>query len=389
MSEGRKEFRLKKVEANSAGFAQFERAEPDAIDEFLEGAKEVTNYIAEQASERTVGLRDAIKAKALTVEQKKALSNAIAAALAVASPQGGENFVAAAIDTEAVTETANVFEAYVPVTDEARETQEEVSESRFMNEVEEKIRWWQTNMAEHFKGSLELAGTPTVGNENLTREQYIQTKLQFNEHNVWGNIPEATQTELRRLIPALAIQESGYHNGLVSKNGAVGILQQIPDAISHLSEYSVSEVQQSLAKQVEVAGNYFVNARYVMFDSERFGVGETAERELLRRHSQDEFEQEFLPLALLNGYNVGPAGMAREIRDYFKVPEHLDNDLTGAELFYDIIEWARETKAERGTNFGDDARNYVPKIYAAAEIMQDPLQRRALTRGVQIARNTN
>ena len=244
----------------------------------------------------------------------------------------------------------------------SKETEPRFAKSeQFQKELTERVGWWSSNKRDHFMSSLKLANQPVVGADTMSREDYIRSQVVFEEHPTWGSLPEATQAEIRRLLPALAVQESGYHNGLVSKDGAVGILQQIPDAIAHLSNYSVEEVQQSLKKQVEIAGKYFINARYVMFDSDKYGIGESAKAELLRRHSQEEFEKEFLPLVLVNGYNVGPAGMAREIKEYFEIPEHQESKLTGAELYYDIINWSRETKEARGSSFGDDARKLRSK----------------------------
>lgn len=374
-----KNFKLRQTEIGPGGYAAYERVEPNAVDEFIEGAKKVTRYIAQEGSDRTEGVREAIKATALTDDQRIALGNALAAALAVATPNAAET----AFDTtttETVSKSSQNGRGYVerislPTVDSflSKEAHVHYEDSgRFQNELRERIDWWNTNMQEYFVSSLELADKPVVGADSMSREEYIRSQVVFEEHPTWGSLPEATQDEIRRLLPALAVQESGYHNGLVSKNGAVGILQQIPDAITHLSDYSVQEVQRSLKKQVEIAGRYFINARYVMFDSERFGIGESAKSELLSRHSQESFERDFLPLVLVNGYNVGPAGMAREIREYFEVPEHKENDLTGAELYYDIINWSRETKEVRGSSFGDDARNYVVKIAAAAEILENP-----------------
>lgn len=286
-----------------------------------------------------------------------------------AEPQSATPFSGTASEIEALAKAAADLGLELRVEFSTEAVEPDVEASNFNTELQKRMEWWLTDMKTHFASALELSGKPVVGAENLTREEYIRTKTEFNEHSVWGDLPQETQSELRRLLPALAIQESGYHNGLVSKDDAVGLLQQIPDAIDHLSGYTVTEVQQSLTKQVEVAGNYFINARYVMFDSVKYGMGDVARDEIMRRHSSEELNRELLPLLLINGYNVGPAGMAGVVKQYFAVPEHRENELTGKELFFDIIEWAYACKEGAAADFGQDARNYVPKIYAAAALL--------------------
>ncbi len=377
MSE--KFFRLKKAGENESGYASYERVDgEDWVGDFLSSMKNTVQHIAVQAEESVSGIADAIENRSLTFEQRKALSdvllNIAPLAMAVMLPQQSSEDPPVSPTEELVSVDVSVHEkSEIPVPsregiDTERGNQEDKNE--FQKEFEKRLAWWQSDMKDYFETALTLADERVVGAEQLTREEYIRTQTKFEPHKTWGELPEATQGELLRLLPALAVQESGYHNGLVSNAGAVGILQQLPGTIEQLSPYEADEVQRSLAKQTEVAGAYFINARYVMFDSERYGVGELVKKELARRHGAEEFEKEFLPRLLVNAYNVGPAGMAGVVREYFEVEEHRDSELHGEALFFDIIEWAHKQDKGAAASFGDDARNYVIKIYAAATLLE-------------------
>lgn len=372
--------RLQQTGASEAGYPTYEWSDnwsDSEIKEFLARMGAVV---------RRIGDND------LTKAEQKALGDvsvaAMAGALAVASPNAEEAPSADPIRFEL--EQSDQLSVHaetvtnIPLRESSKHTEAVDSKmvDRFGNEVLEKVQWLESDAKAHFISALIHGSQPVVGHESMTRMEYVRDAVEFPDHPVWGSIPESSQEKIRELLQALPVQESGYHNGLVSSAGAVGLSQLMPGTILHMlgaerlpkkeQEKIIQDVQQSLEKQLEVVGKLFTNMHYTIFESDTYGIGEEARRELQQRHSgvMDKFDEEFVPLLLINAYNAGPARMGGVVKQYFAVEEHKRNGLTGRELFFDIIEWAYDSKEGMAAGFGEDARNYVPKIYAAMLLMR-------------------
>jgi hypothetical protein len=369
--------KLKETSVSEGGYPVYEWSEnwsQREIQEFLKRMGTVVNKIA---------------ADDMSDEERKSVGDlsvaAMAGALAAASPNA--DVVPEEVDPIRIELTAdnNQTVAKEAVADntyhKGSEREQPLETGHFEEKIADKTHWLEKNMVSHFDLSMASAAQPVVGVENMSRMEYLGQGVHFESHSVWGDLPEAVQEELRFVLPALAVQESGYNNSLVSKDGALGILQLLPGTIIDMygaqdwtkeeQAKLVRDVQLSLVKQVEVAGKYFVSMRYTIFDSERYGIGEKAKQELARRHRGDTetYEREFMTMMLVNGYNAGPARMGGIVREYFEDETHMNNGLAGRELFLDIIEWAHKSKEGMAAKFGDDAYNYVLKIYAVRNLM--------------------
>jgi Transglycosylase SLT domain len=208
-----------------------------------------------------------------------------------------------------------------------------------------------------------FADKPTVDAPELTRAEFVQTEIVFDEAT-----HPAAQAELRRLIAGLCAQESNFHNGLVSSRNAKGIFQVLEDV--WVEDYKKDpEDFSSLRAQVEVAGEHLSRMYTRMQDK----AGELAMEQLRAVHGSDEeiLQVEVLVPLTLNAYNAGPDRIGEAVRKYFEVSENRAKHLTGRDLFLDIAEFALEREDGLLDSYGEHAREYVPRTYAKAAVLAE------------------
>lgn len=216
---------------------------------------------------------------------------------------------------------------------------------------------------QEYKGLIKyFADKPVVGAPEYTRLEYVQREMQFA-----SSLPPVVAEELRRIIPGLCSQESKFNNGLTSNAGAQGIFQFMPENWAHYG--GKPEEISSLIKQVEIAGVFFSD----LYDQVRVNIGAGGMRFLERFIGDEESLQKdvIVPL-MINSYNAGAARVAEAVRLYIESTPV--NDMPkGKDLFVAIADFARAAKvANRGrylTAYGDDAREYVLRVYAQAEVL--------------------
>lgn len=212
---------------------------------------------------------------------------------------------------------------------------------------------------------------PVVGAENFTRREYVESQIQFRtweevEGEMVGVHP-AAQDEMRRLIVGLCAQESNFNNGLVSASDARGIFQILLEVWQKDYELAVDDFK-SLKTQIEVAGKHLSRMYARMQDK----AGELAMQQLRTVHADEEMLQvEVLVPLTLNSYNAGPDRVGEAVRKYFELPANRDKRLTGRDLFLDIANFADERKDGLLAGYGEHAREYVPRIYAKANIFKN------------------
>ncbi len=233
----------------------------------------------------------------------------------------------------------------------------------------EKIR---TGQVTTYEGIVQyFSEKPVVGDENFTRREYVESQIQFRaweeiEGKMVGVHP-AAQDELRRLIVGLCAQESNFNNGLVSASDARGIFQILLEVWE--KDYELAEEDfKSLDKQIDVAGKHLSHMYARMQDK----AGELAMQQLRAVHGDEEILQtEVLVPLTLNSYNAGPDRVGEAVRKYFEIPANRDKRLTGRDLFLDIANFADERKDGLLEDYGEHAREYVPRIYAKANVFKN------------------
>ncbi len=227
-----------------------------------------------------------------------------------------------------------------------------------------------------YKGIIEYFAKKKVrGAEESNRLQFVRNEMQFD-----GPLPAVVESELRRLMPGLCSQESKFNNGLSSPAEAKGIFQFIPATWESYKKKVEEEKRidpkecekdiKSFQLQTTIAGMFFSD----LYKQVRANIGAEGMRFLERFFGDEEALQKDLIVPLMiNSYNAGAARVAEAVRLY--VENTPVNDMPkGKDLFIAIADFARAAKiANRGrylTAYGDDAREYVPRVYAQAEVLR-------------------
>lgn len=212
-----------------------------------------------------------------------------------------------------------------------------------------------------YKGIVEYyANKETIGGGGLSRIEYVQKEVEFNKEV----LPEVVATELTKVMPGLCAQESKFNNGLISRSGARGIFQIMPQYWEHhggqLAEFS------SLKRQVDIVGEYFVD----LYRQLKAKVGTEQFSELRSRFADEEsFQRDLIVPLLVNSYNAGASRVGEGVKQYCeRVP--LGRMPEGKDLFLAMADYSYRAKS--GTylaGYSTEAREYVSKVYAWAEVL--------------------
>ncbi len=196
---------------------------------------------------------------------------------------------------------------------------------------------------------------PVLGNEESSRYEYVHKAITFDDF-----VPEVVQTALRELVPGICAQESKFNNGLESPSGAVGIFQFMPWVWEKYGK-DPEEIK-SLKTQVDVAGKLFS-------DIYREFMHHCNDKVLVQARSQctnqESFLLDFVVPSIINSYNAGSSRMSDAVDAYFSNPSRNKN-LTGKDVFRDMAEYAKLSEEGRLNAYKEDAREYVPRVYAHA-----------------------
>lgn len=205
---------------------------------------------------------------------------------------------------------------------------------------------------------------PVIGAESHTRKEYVQREIQFhyNPRSERG-APPVAQEELRKLIPGLCMQESGFNNDLTSRTGARGIFQFQP--VTWAEQGGAPHEIQSLRRQVELAGKYLSG---LYWQVQHF-AGDEAMAILKRTHNEETLARDVLVPLTINSYNAGASRVGAAVREYFDRAENREKGLSGKDLFIDIANFARRAQEGKLRAYGDDAREYVTRIYGNARAL--------------------
>jgi len=222
-----------------------------------------------------------------------------------------------------------------------------------------------------------LAGKDTL-NEDLsvyrevgkpvTRLEYIQKHLKFSD-----KVPAIVQSSLKMLVPGICAQESTFHNGLVSKTGAKGIFQFMPDTWGEYVKNDEKSIS-SLIHQVEIVNELLSDMYTRLF---RHADTEALARARQAFPDQETFLRDFIVPTLINSFNAGPARLAAAIDLFFTPQRKIAGQ--GIDVFLEMVDFAEqydEVNVIAGNEPNNDkklmrkydveARQYVPRVYAHA-----------------------
>lgn len=211
-----------------------------------------------------------------------------------------------------------------------------------------------------------FASKPVVGAEEYSRMEYLTKFIVFeswNEEEMSG-VPLEAVVELRKLVVGLCAQESGFNNDLTSSAGAKGIFQFMP--VTWEENGGQPEEISSFKKQVEIAGKYLST----IYRQVQHHAGEKAMEILKKLHDKETLARDVLAPLAINSYNAGASRVGEAVEKYFSVPENIAKKLIGKDLFLDIAEFARKSEDGLLSSYGDDAREYVTRIYANAIVLE-------------------
>lgn len=201
---------------------------------------------------------------------------------------------------------------------------------------------------------------PVNGHEEYNRLEYTRTNLRFrsedDEERGRPAVPELVQEELRRVVPGLFAQESKFNAGLVSSAGAAGLAQIKPQT---WKEYKgTDEVSLRMDEQLEVVGELMSdNYHYLLHYA-----GENIEKLREQYDTEEEFNKDLIVPLLVNAYNVGGPGIGKMVNDFVEnTPQEFM--ASGKDLFMQFSDFSYESNSEDGNAYGDDAREYVQRVY--------------------------
>lgn len=204
-----------------------------------------------------------------------------------------------------------------------------------------------------------FADKPVWGIAEYSRREYVEAVVKFSD-----NVPLVVQEELRWLMPGLCAQESKFNAGLKSINGARGIFQFKKSTWG--KGYAGKEDEYiSLQRQVEIAGQFISDLYQQITDL----LGKDVLFVLQQQYvDESEFQRKLLVPLMLNSYNAGSSRVAEATRLFIETVD-LEEVPAGDDLFIAIADFAKQSSVGKYLKeYKNDSREYVPRIYAQAEI---------------------
>lgn len=204
---------------------------------------------------------------------------------------------------------------------------------------------------------------PVIGAEEYKRLEYVQKKIDFD-----NDIPEVVQNELRKIVPGLCAQESKFNAGLVSAGDAQakGIFQFKEDTWRSYNDDP--EQITSLVAQTKAAGELFADLYDWIHAESLVGRG-TIDVLRSKFDNEDDFNLNLLVPLMVNSYNSGIGTMTEVMKTYVEKTS-VEDMPEGKELFLDIANFGKQAKGSKNLNsYGSQAREYVTRVYAQAEVL--------------------
>ena len=132
----------------------------------------------------------------------------------------------------------------------------------------------------------------------------------------------------------------------------------------------------SLTAQTAAVGRYMQKTYHTMITHEADEL-DTIKRTYFN-DNEDEFLRSFMAPVLINSYNAGTKRLRRVIEWFVQHVESVENSNKdaypqgiGNDLFYTMVEAARiHHKDAELEGYGQDAREYTPRVYALAKLLE-------------------
>jgi len=226
--------------------------------------------------------------------------------------------------------------------------------------------------------------------EGYNRVGYLQNHVRFRSEReevpgVPGAekvaVPSVVQAELRRLLPGLFAQESGFREDIVnSQTHATGSGQFMPETWERYT--GTDRVSTNYTEQVAVLGPMVSDVYDRILDK----IGADELRTLRSLYAtEDEFLTNLITPAVISGFHTGPDRIAAAAKGYVQSVQKADMP-TGKDLFLAIATYGVQASEDLLGGFKKESREYVTKVYAAAEVLEEKYPP-AFTPGVQLAQN--
>lgn len=216
-------------------------------------------------------------------------------------------------------------------------------------------------------------GFPEAGGYN--RVEYLQEHIVFRSETekipgVPGAekvaVPLVVQAELRRLLPGLIAQESGFREDVVNpQTHATGSGQFMPETWERYTGTDV--VSTNYADQVAVLGPMISDVYDRILDK----IGQTA-LETFRSlfTNEDDFLKHVITPAVISGFHTGPDRIAQAAREYAQSVQ--PNDMpAGKDVFLEIATYGLQSNKGLLEGFKKESREYVSKVYAVASVLEE------------------
>lgn len=203
-------------------------------------------------------------------------------------------------------------------------------------------------------------------------------------------LPEPLQGELKRLFPAVPGVESHFDNTLISKDGAVGMHQFLPKMWRSLGHSKKDALWLSI--EVHAAGDDMLDTDHEFTEQEHVRAKAAADyfKEQFFDGDQETFDRYFMTPLIINAYNTG-GPLMRDVLEWFikTFPSRKEVDALigphpkgyGLDLFMAMsmqVHGEQRPKTDPLHAYGDDAKNYVPRVYALADLIEKQIPERTL-----------
>jgi len=288
------------------------------------------------------------------------------------------NFLTGLLATAAVSPAA--AEQMRPVSrEDAAEARRRIEE-RINSIIEELPDTWQSFIerqllfTSHYERELDSVlsfGSQITNNDpnGRTRLVYLQNALQLSESF------SATESDLlRRFLLAKAVVESGLDADRTS-GIAFGILQFTDISWNEHRPHEHAN-SRSLVDQVAATASLLEQMRREL----TINIGEILDdvKRDFFNNDADLFHEHFFVPVLLNSFNAGARSLRLIIEEFHRlilssdkinviISSGIDIDLSKKDLFGLMTYFAKELKW--GVDYGEQAYNYVPRIYAARLVL--------------------
>lgn len=228
----------------------------------------------------------------------------------------------------------------------------------------------------------ELADLVVVGDE----EEQIRHKYAYNYFMETKSvkppkgeaIPSNISNKLAQLAPGIIAEESKYHNGAKSEDGAETLWQIQPEFYESKRVSETSDRMGNIKVSTKVAFQKFEHIYYALLN----GVEVWKDEKRIYHSPGVDFEnfctyfgmneeqwENFLSLAMVNAYNTGEGRMLKVLhwfrdnysqKDLVRITNHSELG-----LFSLMSDMAQEKSAIKG--YGEDSNNYVFKVLGGGE----------------------